>query len=242
MNRVFKKSVKNLFYFFGLKINFVSKGELTEAQKIAWLRKLDVKTIIDVGASKGNVSLNLHKIFPTAKIYAFEPLLDCCEIIKKKLAGIANVRIFNLAISDHRGHSEIFRSAYSGASSMIPMASLHKDLFPVTAGQSVQDVQVDTLDNCFEKLEYDSPVLIKIDVQGLEDKVIKGGQVTFSRAKILLVETSFSRLYEGQPLFNDICRQLEDLGFRYAGVWGNGDFRSPIDGSPLQQDSIFIKD
>ena len=83
-------------------------------------------------------------------------------------------------------------------------------------------------------------ILIKIDVQGSEDKVIRGGQKTLRRAKAVIVETSFTELYDGQPLFHDIYEGLRSLGFSYSGSWAP-DLKNPLDGSHLQQDSIFVR-
>ncbi len=242
MGKSIKKLIKSFFRGFGIKIGRISKNELSEEKKIEWFKNIDFKTIIDVGASKGNFSLQFHGIFLQAQIYAFEPLTDCFELTKNKLDGVANFKAFNIALSDFKGQSNFFRSSYSGASSLIKMSSFQKEIFPVTAGEAMQDISVDTMDNVLGEIQLDEPILIKLDVQGTEDKVIRGGKIIFSMAKAVIAETSFRRLYDGQPLFNDICRLLEDLGFRYAGIWGEGDFRSPIDGQPLQQDSIFIRD
>jgi len=242
MKKIIKKIIRSFLRSLGLKISGINKNELSEDKKIEWFKNLDFKTIIDVGASKGNTSLQFHRIFPQAQVYAFEPLSDCFGLIKNKFEGIPGFKVFNLALSDFKGESQFFRSSYSGASSLIKMSSLQKEIFPVTAGESLQKVQVDTLDNILGQERLKEPILIKLDVQGTEDKVINGGKMIFGKAKAVITETSFDCLYENQPLFNDICRQLEDLGFRYAGIWGNGDFRSPVDGRPLQQDSIFIKE
>ncbi len=242
MKKSVKKFIKSFLRSFGLKISGIGKNELSEEKKVEWFKNLGFKTIIDVGASKGNFSLQFHKIFPEAQIYAFEPLADCFELTKNKLDGVANFRAFNLALSDFKGKSQIFRSSYSGASSLIKMSSLQKEIFPVTAGESKEDIVVDTMDNILGDIKLDEPILIKLDVQGTEDKVINGGKLIFGKAKAVITETSFRKLYDGQPLFNDINRQLEAFGFRYVGIWGEGDFRSPVDGQPLQQDSIFIRD
>lgn len=242
MKKAVKKLIKKFLRSLGLRVSIINKNELSEETKIGWFKNLGFRTVIDVGASKGNASLQFHKLFPEADIYAFEPLTDCFDLIKKKFEGVSDFKAFNLALSDFKGESQFFRSSHSGASSLIKMSSLQKEIFPVTAGEFLQKVQVDTLDNILGQERLKEPILIKLDVQGTEDRVINGGKLIFGRAKIVITETSFCRLYDGQPLFNDICRLLEGLGFRYAGIWGEGDFRSPTDGRPLQQDSIFIKE
>ena len=81
-------------------------------------------------------------------------------------------------------------------------------------------------------------MLIKIDVQGFEDKVIAGGRNIIRRATILILETSFQPLYIGQPLFEDIYDSLKQ-DFRYMGSLSQS--QSQIDGSALYEDSIFVK-
>ena len=87
-------------------------------------------------------------------------------------------------------------------------------------------------------LVIEGDLLIKMDVQGFEDKVIGGGIDTIKRASILIVETSFQTLYADQPLFEDIYDLLKE-DFRYMGAINQN--RSQIDGNMLYEDSIFIR-
>lgn len=69
--------------------------------------------------------------------------------------------------------------------------------------------------------------------------VIQGGQEIISPARILIVETSFRELYLGLRLFGEIYDLLRDMGFTFGGILDQ--LNSPLDGSVLQADSIFIK-
>jgi hypothetical protein len=95
------------------------------------------------------------------------------------------------------------------------------------------------LDDLAAELDIRAPFLVKMDVQGFEDKVIAGGPNTIRRADIVVVEVSMIRLYAGQPLFADIYRMMTDLGFQYRGNWEQ--CISPLDGQVLQADAIFMK-
>ncbi|MFN8465859.1 MAG: FkbM family methyltransferase [Caldilineaceae bacterium] len=53
-------------------------------------------------------------------------------------------------------------------------------------------------------LNLEVPYMVKIDVQGFEDKVLLGGELTIRHASMLIIETSFQVLYEGQALFGDV--------------------------------------
>jgi FkbM family methyltransferase len=235
-----KKLIKSSLGILNLRLNFINKNELSEEKKSEWLKKMDFKTIIDVGASKGKATIQFHKMFPGAKIYAFEPLRDCFEIMSQKLKDVSVIRLFNIALCDRKGRDIIHRSSYSGCSSIRKMGDLHKNAFPITAGGHDEEIEIDTLDNVLGEFDLKENILIKIDVQGLEDKVILGGQKIISRAKVIIVEMSFVELYEGQPLFGEVYQLLSAMGFKYSGAW-DPDFRNPLDGRSIQQDSVFIK-
>jgi hypothetical protein len=79
-----------------------------------------------------------------------------------------------------------------------------------------------------------------MDVQGYEDKVIHDGSLLINRAKILLIKTSFNPLYLEQPLFRDIYECLRD-DFNYMGSLQQSQTISRIEGSILQEDSIFMR-
>lgn len=235
-----KKLIKKILSRLGLRVIRINKSRVSDENKFKWLKDLNIQTVIDIGSSKGNTVREFHRLFPSAVIYAFEPLADCLEIAKKKMTGVGGFHPYQVALSDHEGEQTFWRSEYSGASSLLPMASLHKTLFPHTAKQFPEKVQVTTLDKVLGDKNLEKNILIKIDVQGEEGKVISGGQEIINRAKVIICETSYQPLYENQPLFGDIFKQLSALGFVYAGIWGE-DFHSPQDGRPLQQDSIFLR-
>ena len=90
-----------------------------------------------------------------------------------------------------------------------------------------------------EEVVLEAAVLIKIDVQGYELFVLHGGPETVKRARALIVETSFTKLYEGQPLFDDIYKTLKKSEFDYGGNWDQ--LTDPRDGRILQTDAIFLR-
>jgi hypothetical protein len=59
--------------------------------------------------------------------------------------------------------------------------------------------------------------LIKIDAQGAEREILRGGMLVISAARLVLIEMTFRPLYAGQALFNDVHRELDRLGFDLAG-------------------------
>jgi FkbM family methyltransferase len=204
-----------------------------------WLLNAGIRTVFDVGANTGQFAKAVHEILPDASIYSFEPLPDCFNELQKTMAGVKNFRAFHTALAEKNGAAEFYRSAWSPSSSLLPMQPLHKNNFPFSAGETKEMVAVRRLDDCADELTVDDEILIKLDVQGAEDKVIAGGKRLLGRTKILIVETSMDSLYEGQPLFADILRLLEHHGYNYKGAINQ--LLSPLDGSVLQANSVFLR-
>ena len=187
-------------------------------------------------------------------IEASEALNGAREILAKALKAAPEEFIFTsgstessnlalkgvaLALGDKKGKLNIHRSEYSGSSSLLKMAKLHKEAFPFSAGETLETIEINTLDNIMQEPDLKDNILLKIDVQGYEDRVIMGSTNILGRIKVIIVETSFNELYEGQPLFSDIYELLYKQGFVYSGSWE--ELKSPLDGATLQQDSIFIR-
>ena len=203
-----------------------------------WLINQKIKTVLDIGANTGQFAELIHKIIPAANIISFEPLKDCFVELEKNGKKFGKFEAYNFALGDERGEVPIYRSEFSPSSSLLPMGNLHKEAYPFTKRGTVEKIKVKRLDE-FKNLNISFPMLVKIDVQGFEDKVIDGGGKIISKAQVLIVETSFQVLYEGQPMFEDIYQRLTKLGFTYHGNWfQDNDGR---DGAALQADAIFIK-
>jgi FkbM family methyltransferase len=200
---------------------------------------LGITTVLDIGANNGEFSKEIFAHLPHAQVYAFEPLGDCYKTLQHTFAGNPNFHSYNVALSNAAGESTIHRSSFHPSSSMRTMAALHKTLYPKTAGAMEEKVTTARLDDIAKDIQVDGNLMIKIDVQGFEDTVIAGGTETFKRASLVLIETAFVELYEGQPLFGDIHDQLRTLGFSYRGA--AAEHRNPKTGELLYQDSIFVR-
>jgi FkbM family methyltransferase len=204
-----------------------------------WIQAMGIRTVLDVGAHRGESAVEFHALFPQAMIYSFEPLGECFAELQAKTAGAPRQKSFNVAIGERSGQSVIHKSGYSPSSSLLAMGDIHKDAYPFSGGNSSETIEIRTLDGMAPELSLDREVLLKIDTQGYEKQVLLGATETLKRVKILIVETSFGELYQGQARFPEIYRMLEERGFEYRGSWDQ--FYNPKDGLPIQQDGIFIR-
>jgi FkbM family methyltransferase len=208
------------------------------AARDTWWQKLEIATVLDVGADIGDSALEWHRKLPNAKVFSFEPLPDSFQKMKNRLAGQPWWQGFCLAAGSASGTEQIHRSEYSLSSSLLPMADLHKTNYPYTAGASLQQIEVARLDDVLEKEGIRGPFLLKLDVQGFEIQALEGAVNTLKQCHAIVCETSFVELYKGQKLFGEVAAFLNHSGFAYQGSAGQRN--SPLNGQPLQQDAIFL--
>lgn len=183
-----------------------------------WVRETQhIQTIIDIGANTGEFAAYLSSYFQARATYVFEPLNSCGKILEEKAAHIPNFHVFNLALSDHSTEEPLYENSYTPSSSLLHVSERHKAEFPGTDKETPTTVQVRPLDELLDSHALEKNILIKIDVQGVEDRVIRGGQKIFSATQCVLIEMSFELLYEQQASFEEVHALLVELGFRFAG-------------------------
>ncbi len=212
---------------------------LSQAIDNPWFHKFQFATIIDVGANTGQFATTISPIFPQANIYAFEPLPSCFEQLKAKMSGVANFVCINIGLGDQSGEIEFESNEFSPASSFLKLNHLHKEETSGMCQTQTIKVKVERLDDIVGNLKINYPLLVKIDTQGYEEKVLNGGEETIKSATALIIETSFVEIYEGQPLFDDIYKRLTSWGFTYEGSLEQ--MSSKTCGQLLQSDSLFVK-
>jgi FkbM family methyltransferase len=203
-----------------------------------WYQSNGFNTIIDIGAFIGSFAYGIHTILPEAHIYSFEPLLENYQKLVNNLAPAGHFRAFHTALGDQKGQMNFWKSDFMASSSALPMAELHKNAFPHTSHATAMTVPVARLDDYLTSMELEPPVLLKIDVQGFEDKVLLGATETLRKVNFVLSEVSYKPLYEGQVLFDQIYARLGEQGFEYAGNFDS--LISPVDGTILQSDALFV--
>jgi len=206
-----------------------------------WLTDARIHTVLDVGANVGEFSAIFAELFPAAQIHAFEPLPDCYQ----KLCGEADkyggrIKPINVGVGSQIGTLTFNRSNWAPASSFRTMAPIHKENYPHSADSESISVDVTTLDHWAQDKELKDNIMIKMDVQGFEDEVIRGGPGIVGRARVLVLECSFQPTYENEPMFDGIYELLKPMGFVYRGSLKQSIRK--IDDSFLQADCLFVRD
>jgi FkbM family methyltransferase len=242
-----RKLAKQFLGLFGLDVRLLRNVRAHEVrtweqtQDALWrpfLAHHDVRTVIDVGANTGQFARLIHRVCPAAKVFSFEPLANCRAELDDTLARIPGSKTFPIALGDTTGTVPMRQSAFSPCSSLLNGTNHLGDDYPEAAITSTIDVPLERLDDALKGETLEPGILVKLDVQGYEIPVIRGALQTLGRASLVVVEVCFFRkLYEGQPLFDDVYRTLRDLGFNYMG--SPEQYPQKRDGRIVEADAVF---
>jgi len=132
-------------------------------------------TVLDVGANIGAYTL-LFAMWagPSGRVMAFEPSPRSVEGLREhlRLNGVADrVEIVEAAVSNAEGTASFDCSGASGANALVGAGR---------AGADAITVETTTLDACCESRGV-RPSVIKIDVEGAELEVLRGGRRTLAQ-------------------------------------------------------------
>lgn len=194
----------------------IARGVMPTVEHLEALRSLNARTIIDVGANKGQFSLLARHLFPAAQIYAFEPLESARRSYASVVAG--PVKMHALALGAEKGQATFFVASRDDSSSLLAPGKRQQEAYGVDLS-STQIVDVARLEDVIKPGELVGPVLLKLDVQGGELNVLKGAVELLSLVDAIYCEVSFVELYEGQPTAGEIISFLHAHGFSLRGIF-----------------------
>lgn len=166
---------------------------------------------IDVGANLGTVLEDMVTVAPDGTHIAYEPLPELCAELRSRFPGV-DVR--NAALSDHGGEATFahVRSA--------PAQSGFRATGPEAGGFEEITVRVERLDDSLP--EGFVPALVKIDVEGAEEQVLRGALETLRRHRPVVVLEHGNRAaeYGTRPdaIFALLCDQAGLRLFDMDGV------------------------
>ncbi len=198
----------------------------------------EFKTIIDIGANRGQFALISRCFFPQARIFSFEPLPEPAKRFRCVFAGDANVVLYNFAIDEESGTVEIHLSAQDDSSSLLPIGEMQTCIFPGTEEVSTQQVKIATLDAILCAEEIEPPSLLKLDVQGFELNTLRGCETLLYRFDYVYCECSFVELYSGQALACEVITWLQERDFVLAGIYN---VYYAQNGQAVQADFLFTR-
>ena len=161
---------------------------------------------VDIGANQGSYINYLSSFLNFKKIYAFEPIIELNQKIKKNNPTL-DIKIYNVALSNLNKKRDFFQYKVSSQSSLYKQNNTFKSLMKLDKKIKVQTKKFDSVFNNFKKIDF-----CKIDVQGEDPNVLRGMKKHLAKKKIRLVkiEIIFISLYINvKPNFYNILEFMK---------------------------------
>jgi FkbM family methyltransferase len=178
-----------------------------------------LRTIVDVGANRGQFALAARHYFPEAQIVSFEPLAGPATKYSAVFAGDPRATLIDAALGPESGTSVIHVSQQDDSSSLLPITAEQTELFPGTGEVGTATIRVTRLAELRPATDIQAPGLLKLDVQGFELQALAGCEDVLDRFAWVYAECSFVELYAGQALADEVIAWLRDRNFALHGVY-----------------------
>jgi FkbM family methyltransferase len=190
-------------------------------------RRLQVETIIDVGASDGRWSLITREFFPKAFCLLIEAQEDHKQALER-LKGRMSRFDFVIAAAGNRNGTIYFDAddLFGGLASTTPV------------GNHCVSVPMVTVDDEVARRNLSPPFLLKLDTHGFEIPILAGAKNTLALASMVLIETYNFKLTADSLKFHEMCTFMESKGFSCIDIVQP--MHRPGDHAFWQMDLIFI--
>jgi FkbM family methyltransferase len=181
--------------------------------------RLDVQTILDVGANAGQYGRRVRSFGYRGRIVSFEPLREPSARLRQAAADAPPWDCFQVALGAQQERRAIHVSTGSDFSSFLEGQRFLEQLDPASSSTRREVVDVETLDAVLPRLQLDGrPVWLKCDTQGFELEVLRGARESLPRFIGVQLELSLRPLYIGQPGFQEVAAHMADQGFVLSGL------------------------
>lgn len=233
------------------KVPALSVGEFLKSRGVSLAFNL-----LDIGArpveGQDEPFRRLLSLFPASRLSAVEIDPVLCEELNRSAAP--NVRYYPCALGRTDEVRTLHVTAHPMCSSLYPTDERYIDMF-----QNLEDmrpartmeVSTISLDRFAEQYALGALDFVKLDIQGAELEVLRGGTGVLGDILMMISEVEFVPLYRGQPLYGDVDAFLRSHGFmlhKLLGMAGrlmrpfklNGTGNYPV--QFLWSDAVFVRD
>jgi FkbM family methyltransferase len=210
--KIIKKIVRKTFLVFGyncVKSTFPigeRMGINPFVDMAYFLKDTNRPIIFDVGANEGQTVHKMKKYFPIAYIHSFEPSNEIFKTLLHEIQKYNSVEAWNFGLGAEAGNFNFHENTLSSMSSFLESTQ-------ETWGsiKKVKPVEVKKLDHFVDEIKVSQIDILKIDTQGFEYEVLKGGEnlLKNGRIKLIYLEVTMHSMYSELPPFSVILSLLE---------------------------------
>lgn len=190
--------------------------------EIKFLRRLlqPGKKVIDIGANYGVYALSMARtVGPRGCVWAFEPASTTAQLLSEGIAvnGYSQIVLERSALSSSCGTAQLSLNDNSELNALV------RDEPSTKASETVPVV---TLDECLRRHRWRDIEFMKIDAEGEEANILKGGAQFFSELSPLVQY----EIKAGKALHMELVQHFAALGYESYRLVPGLDLLVPFDG------------
>ena len=179
-----------------------------------------LKTIIDVGANCGDWAAEARRMAPQAELRLFEPNPKLVKKLQQRFSAAQKTEITSVALGDDVSPRDLLvfeRADVLG--SFHTMEGINIDALGAPLKISVN---CSTLDSVLTEEVIESPCLLKLDVEGHELAVLRGGQNLLAGGSIHYIQFEYHATWIYSRSFLRDVFELLGTNYRFYKILGGG--------------------
>lgn len=150
-------------------------GDVFEPEMISLFRHFAQGTTLDIGANIGLTALAFAQM--ADRVHGFEPSPSTFEFLRKNTEGTEAIRIHNFGFGEQPGEFELTFSPTNRSGGFVSNKT------QACGGHTIEKIRIEKLDEVVPRLAIGSLEFMKLDVEGFEGSVLRGGTDTIERFK-----------------------------------------------------------
>jgi FkbM family methyltransferase len=175
--------------------------------------------VFDIGAQIGTPEL--FNVFPNA-----HHVHECIPALKLIQSQLASAAIYNCAVSN------VNETTFLSITPSRQYSSIEEKM-----GEESREIEVRTVDSIHDELNISGSILLKVDVDGIEIKVLQGSKSILRKNDcIVVIEASIG---DKDPRFNNIVEYMNSYGYHVFDIVDN--LYRQSDWHLWQVDLVFVK-
>lgn len=222
-----RRSIGRTGVFFGTDLTYPSMAlSLRNLARLGFRPRFTV----DIGAYEGEWTKLCRAAFPDTRILMVEAQPGKAAHLRAVAASLGgDLDLASTLLGPDDGLDVTFQEMETGSS-----------VFPESSATVRQTRTMTTarLDTVLQGLGAPAVDFLKLDVQGYELEVLKGGSRALGQAEVVLLEASLLPVNAGAPPFEEFVAFMDGAGFRVFDFCGQGRRR---DGVLWQVDLMFLR-
>jgi FkbM family methyltransferase len=205
-------------------------------RRASLLTQQSITLVLDVGGNRGQYGHELRAHGYRGSIISFEPLEQALSHLRDAAASDVDWDVRDVALGEVREEAQISVASNLASSSLLTMLDTHRIAAPDVTVIAQEPVRVVPLDET--EFPHDRATLLKLDVQGYEDRVLRGATRSLEQVELLECELSIIPLYGGQLTLRPMLELLAAAHFELVDLEPGP---RAADGSTIYVDALFEK-